>query len=369
MFIDALKRREILPTVIAVLCFPAAARSASPNPSDAAFADKTSRIERLLSEEAAKGLFNGAALVTFGDQVLVEKGYGFANLEHEIPITPETRFRLASASKSFTAVIIMRLIQQGRFTLETPLADLLPWYRRDVAERVTVHHLLSHSSGIPFEMFDELFCDQQHEEPLRKIVEDHHSADLEFEPGSKFKYSNSGYVILGAIIEEVTGKPFAEVIDELLFKPAGMTQSGSEQVEMIMPKRAQGYQGEAGHRYRQHYFNLANFARGAGTVYSTLEDLYRWDQALYSNALLTAENKRKMFTPYLTEYGYGWEVHKIQDDPPRTLVRHTGDAIACHALISRIIEDHCLVALLTNMDGTYLWDIEKGIRDILYSGS
>src|SRR4026209_1556284 len=191
-------------------------------------AQKAKNIDEVMALASKYQTFNGAVLVAENGKVIYRKGLGLANMEWNIPNTPETRFRLGSITKQFTATLILQLVEQGKIKLDGKLSDYLPDYRKDVGEKVTIHQLLNHTSGIPSYTGLPGFFNEVSRNPYKvdEFVKQYASKDLEFEPGSKFSYNNSGYLLLGAIIEKVTGKPYEQVLKEKIFEPLGMKNSG-----------------------------------------------------------------------------------------------------------------------------------------------
>jgi len=210
----------------------------------AAFAqDRAAKIEQLISLHDKYGQFNGAVLVADNGQVIYKKGFGLANMEWNIPNTPGTKFRLGSITKQFTATLVLQLVEQGKIKLDGKLSDYLPDYRKDTGAKVTIHNLLSHTSGVPSYTSLPGFFSNVSRNPFAvdDFIKKYASGDLEFEPGTKFVYSNSGYFLLGAIIEKVTGKPYEQVLKQNIFDPLGMKDSGYDHWETILSKRAIGY--------------------------------------------------------------------------------------------------------------------------------
>src|SRR5688572_67803 len=249
--------------------------------------DKARMVDALLASYHDAGIFNGTALVSDNGKVLLKKGYGFADFEWKIPNTPDTKFRIGSLTKQFTATVVMQLVEEGKLSLDATLSSVLPYYRKDTGSKITVHHLLTHTSGIPSYTGLPNFMRDVSRNPygVREFVEKYCSGDLEFEPGSRFLYNNSGYFLLGAIIEAVTQKPYAQVVRERVFAPLGMAGSGYDLSGPILEKRARGYEsGPAGVRNADYLDMLLPYA--AGSLYSTVEDLYIWDQALYGEKVL-----------------------------------------------------------------------------------
>ncbi len=333
-------------------------------------ADQPADIDALVQRYVDLEQFNGSVLVVRGDDVLLKKGYGMANFEWQIPNTPDTRFRLGSITKQFTSMLVMQLVEERKLALDDTLASVLPWYRQDTGERVTVHQLLNHTSGIPsYTGLPGFFRDHSRERmSLKSLVTTYCSNDLEFEPGSAYRYNNSGYVILGAVIEEVTGKPYETVLRERILDPLGMTASGYDHAETIIPKRAAGYaRGLDG--LRNASFIDMSIPGGAGALYSTVEDLYRWDRALYGSDLLSEEGKERMFTPGLSNYAYGWSVAARPvgpDGAERRVIRHNGGINGFGTALVRIPADRVLVVLLDNSGGPAVDPIASGILDVLY---
>ena len=328
------------------------------------------RIDGLVQKYFEFSQFNGSVLVAQGNGVIFKKGYGMANFEWNLPNTPDTRFRLGSITKQFTSMVVMQLVEEGKLSLDDKLADRIPYYRKETGSKVTIHHLLNHTSGIPsYTSIPNFFRDRSRQAlPLRELVTSHCSGDLEFEPGSKFVYNNSGYVILGAVIEHVTGKTYEQVLQERVLDPAGMKATGYDRSEPLIPRRAAGYEnGLDG--VRNSAFLDMSLPHAAGALYSTVEDLYLWDRALYGTKLLSEERKKKMFTPGLGNYAYGWIVRKMPVGPDKTerlVIQHGGGINGFGTLITRVPEDRMLIVLLNNTGDAPLNLISQGIGDILY---
>jgi CubicO group peptidase (beta-lactamase class C family) len=197
----------------------------------------------MLSLYQKYGQFNGSALVADNGKVIYKKGFGLANMEWDIPNAPDTKFRLGSITKQFTATLILQLVEQGKIKLDGKLIDYLPEYRKDTGAKVTIHNLLSHTSGIPSYTSLPGFFQNVSRNPytVDEFIKKYASGDLEFEPGTKFVYDNSGYFLLGAIVEKVTGKPYEQVLKENIFDPLGMKNTGYDHWGTILNKRATGY--------------------------------------------------------------------------------------------------------------------------------
>ena len=333
---------------------------------------KANKIDNLVSLYQKYGQFNGSVLVADNGKVLYEKGFGMANMEWNIPNAPDTRFRLGSITKQFTATLILQLVEQGKIKLDGKLSDYLPDYRKDTGAKVTIHNLLSHTSGIPSYTSLPGFFQNVSRNPftIDEFIKKYASGDLDFEPGTKFVYDNSGYFLLGAIIERVAGKPYEQVLKENIFDPVGMKNSGYDHWGTIINKRANGYSRTPRGYQNAAYLDMS-IPYAAGSLYSTADDLYLWDQALYGEKILSAKSKELMFKPNLNNYGYGFVITKATLAPPTKLavpvIQHNGGINGFSTVIVRMPTDKRLIVLLDNAeDGQHLGDITLGIMSILY---
>lgn len=333
-------------------------------------ADRAAEIDRLVAQYHALGQFDGAVLVAEHGETILKKGYGLANAEWAIPNAPDTKFRLGSVTKQFTAMLIMQLVQEGRIATTTTLAEALPYYRKDTGGRVTIHHVLSHTSGIPSYTSHPGFFANVSRNPFgtEEFVTTYCSADLEFEPGTRYAYSNSGYFILGAVVERLTGKPYEQALRERILDPLGMADTGYDRWATVLPRRATGYERTPAGLRTAAYLDMS-VPGAAGALYSTVEDLQRWDQALYGDALLAPALKRLMFTPNLNNYAYGWGVRQAPLGPgkaERTVISHAGGINGFSSVIRRVVDDRLLVVLLNNTGEVPLDELSLGIIDVVY---
>ena len=333
-------------------------------------ADKAEQIDQLMRKYHEYGQFNGTVLVAEGGKVIFKQGYGMANMEWGVANRPDTKFRLGSITKQFTATLILQLVEKGKLTLEATLSEVLPYYRQDTGGRVTVHHLLTHTSGIPSYTGLPNFFAEISRDPygVEEFIKKYCSGELEFEPGSKFAYNNSGYFLLGAVLEQVTGKSYEDLLQENIFEPLGLKNTGYDHHDTILPRRAAGYSRSLDGFANAPYLDMS-LPYAAGSLYSTVEDLYVWDQALYANKVLTAESKEKMFTPFLQNYAYGWAVRTrpiVEGGEERTTIGHGGGINGFNTLITRIVEDGNLIVLLNNTGGSRLGEMSRGITNILF---
>jgi len=355
-------RRAFLLSLLVILAFQVSAVAQS----------KANKIDSLVSLYHKYGQFNGSVLVADNGKVLYQNGFGPANMEWNIPNAPDTKFRLGSITKQFTATLILQLVEQGKIKLDGKLTDYLPDYRKDTGNKVTIHNLLSHTSGIPSYTSLPGFFQNVSRSPFTvdDFIKKYASGELEFEPGTKFVYDNSGYFLLGAIIEKVTGKPYEQVLKENIFDPLGMKNSGYDRWGTILNKRATGYTRTPKGYQTAAYLDMS-IPYAAGSLYSTVEDLYLWDQALYGDTVLTAKSKDLMFKPNLNNYGYGFVITKATLAPPTKLavpvIQHNGGINGFSTTIVRMTNEKRLIVLLDNAeDGQHLGDITLGIMSVLY---
>jgi CubicO group peptidase (beta-lactamase class C family) len=362
------RRARISLAIFALLLFqiPAPAQ----NKSKQLPQSKAKQIDALIATYNRYGQFNGAALVAENNKVILKKGYGLANMEWNLPNQADTKFRLGSITKQFTATVILQLAEQGKLKLDGKLSDYLD-YRKDTGSKVTIHNLLTHTSGIPNYTALPGFFQNVSRNPftVNDFVKKYASGDLEFEPGSKFNYSNSGYFLLGAIIEKVTGKPYEQVLQENIFDPVGMKNTGYDHYDQVISKRAAGYIKTPKGYQNAPYLDMS-IPYAAGSLYSTVEDLYLWDQALNGEKILSAKSKAAMFTPNLSNYGYGFVMANATLGPKKLVVptvQHDGGINGFNTTIVRLPGDKGLIVLLDNTSqGQSLRQMTIGITNILY---
>jgi CubicO group peptidase (beta-lactamase class C family) len=268
--------------------------------------------------------YSGAMLVVRNGQTVLRKGYGWADTEARIPITPETVFDIGSLSKTFTATAVLKLQLAGKLNVNDPLVNYLPNAPSDKAN-ITIHQLLSHTSGLAREIpasFSPLPEEITRTEAIQRIFK----TKLEFEPGARYQYSDCGYILLAAVIELAAKEPYTDFVRKNLFLPAGMHSTGFwGNLAPGVPHRffARGYDelGEIGNPLK--WSGTTWVERGDGAILSTLADLYKWHLALVTNRIIPADVRTKMQTPVQSEYGYGWFIQKSARGT--TIIQHGGD--------------------------------------------
>jgi CubicO group peptidase (beta-lactamase class C family) len=329
-----------------------------------------SRIEQIMQSHSTAGEFNGSMLVAHDGHILYERAFGYSNLEWKIPNDLQTKFEIGSVTKQFTALLVLQFVNEGKIKLDGHLSDYLSYYRKDSGSRVTIRELLSHTSGIPNFIAAPGFLegpDSRTKYSVKEFIQKYCSGDLQFAPGTHFSYSNSGYFLLGAVLEEVSGTAYEQILKDRIFAPLGMSDSGYSHHETIIPHRAAGYERSAdGLRNARFYDMSIPFA--AGAVYSTVGDLLLWDQALYGERLLPANLRDLLFKPNLENYGFGWGVLIPIPGSPNageTVLMHGGAIFGFQSLIERMPKQKDLIVLLDNTDSPKLLEIALEIRRVL----
>ncbi len=308
------------------------------------------RLETVVDAFVASSQFSGTVLVAKGDQVLLDKGYGAANAEWNILNAPDTKFRLGSITKQFTAASVLLLQERGKLTVADPVSKYVPdlpasW------QTITIAQLLHHTSGIAsFTAQKEYPGIEPFARKPVEILAMVRDLPLRFEPGSRFEYSNSGYVLLGQLIEQVSGESYGEFVGKNIFGPLGMHDSGYDWNATILPHRAAGYARHGKQLVNAGFINMS-IPHAAGALYSTTHDLLRWNLGLYEGKLLKPESLKEMITPGLQRYGYGVAVH---DTSAGKEMRHDGGIEGFSTTLSYRLKDKVSVIALSNIEGTML---------------
>lgn len=308
------------------------------------------RIDTLLASYHDYGLFNGNVLVADGGEIVYEKSFGPANRSWDVPHAADTRFRIGSITKQFTAALVLQLVEEGAVELDAPITRYLPDYPAMQGDSVTVHHLLTHTSGIPsytsLPNFLELTRDPYAPDSFLTVFS---GLDLEFEPGTQYRYSNSGYFILGVLVEHVTGLPYADALRRRLLDPLGLDDTGYETNAAIVKKMARGYFKTVGGYERAPYLDTS-VPYAAGMLYATARDLYDWNRALHSGQVFEdAETLERMTTPFLDGYAYGLTVsdQPLGEDSVRTIA-HGGGIFGFTAMLRYMPDEGRTVVVLDN---------------------
>ncbi|MGJ1506989.1 serine hydrolase domain-containing protein [Sphingobacterium siyangense] len=304
--------------------------------------EKTSaKLAAYMQAQADVNNFSGTVLVMKNGAILLKKAYGLADYEWNIKNTLDTKFQLASVTKQFTAAAILQLVDSGRLSLNDKLSKFFPDYPK--ADSISIHMLLSHSSGLAMG-FKEIALSSISRNSAYAAIK---KIPFEFSPGTNSAYSNIGYYLLAKIIEKVSGEHYATFLKKNIFDKAGMNNTGVSNNESIVPKKAKVYyhndEGFIHNPYINWEINL-----GHDGIYSTVEDLAIWDQALYGTTILSATMKKKMFTPYNSEnWGYGFIINPFYNHG-HYLIAHDGGFFGTMTSFNRFTDDKLFVTVLSN---------------------
>jgi CubicO group peptidase (beta-lactamase class C family) len=306
--------------------------------------------------------FMGSVLVAQDGKILLDQGYGFANLEWQVSNTPTTKFRLGSITKQFTAASILLLEERGKLKVEDPVKKYLTdapaaW------DKITIFHLLTHTSGIPnFTGFPDYPTSEATPTTPEKLVARFRDKPLEFEPGTKWNYSNSGYALLGYLIEKISGQSYAGFVQENIFTPLGMKDSGYDSNSAVISRRATGYAPSFAGPVNAGFIHMS-IPFAAGALYSTTEDLLRWEQGLFGGKVLKPESLAKMTTPFKEDYAFGLGVtakngHKV--------IWHNGGIEGFNTALEYYPDDKLVVAVLANLNGPFVEQIAANLGKVAH---
>jgi len=308
--------------------------------------DVTAKLDEYMNALVSQGRFSGSVLVARDGKVVFSKGYGQANSEWDIPNTPQTKFRLGSITKQFTAVSILLLQERGKLNVEDPVCkyfDKCP----DTWKEITIHHLLSHTAGLPnFTSFPDYTKTMMIPTTMDSLISRFKDKPLDFAPGQKMSYSNSGYVVLGYIVEKVSGGRYEDFVQKNIFEPLKMMDTGYDHHDRILKNRATGYSLIDGKKANSLHIDMT-IPHGAGALYSTVGDLFLWNEALFSDKLLSAKSRELMMTPVKNNYGYGLVMQKNSN---RDTVSHGGGINGFSTFLVRFLEEKLTIVVLRNTD-------------------
>lgn len=324
-----------------------------------------SEVDTYLNSLVHIGSFSGSVLIARNGEVLLTKGYGFADRERKISNTPQTKFRLGSITKQFTAMAIIILEAQDKLDVQDPICKYLTECP-ETWETITIHHLLTHTSGIPnFTDFPDYSRTSATPSPPEETIDRFQDEPLDFQPGERWSYSNSGYILLGYIIERVSSQSYEEFLQENIFTPLQMTNTGYDHNQDDL---AVGYKS---------IFSKADFIDmsipySAGGLYSTVDDLYKWDQAFYTKQLLPQDYLDQIFAAHVAipssdgmAYGYGWMVG-LEDG--RQIITHGGGIEGFVTNIARYPQDKTVIIILSNQQYTSIGIIQPELAKKVFRG-
>ena len=354
------KRGAFVASLVLCLLFSTAVRTQSPSSGRSLAAE----LNEYMNAEVAAGRFSGSVLVARGGNAIFSKGYGMANREYSVLNSPHTKFRLASVTKQFTSMAVMILKESGKLDLSAPICKYLEncpaaW------EQVTVRHLLAQTSGIPDFVYSREFgtLNRTGASPAA-LVELVRNQPLNFRPGERFEYSNINYVLLGLIIEHVSGRAYDAFLKENIFDPLGMKDSGYDDISTILPGRASGYNydKERLSPVNTRYVDI-RLPFAAGALYSTTEDMLRWDNGLSTGRLVSRGSMDEIFSPVKSGYAYGWAASKHLG---RIAISHTGIVNGFRTSIRRYPGDRLSIIVLSNFEPARVVTISSALAAIVF---
>lgn len=367
-----MRRARVLPFLLAATALPLACQAAPPG-------NARAKIDQYMQAAVKTEHFMGSVLVARGGHVIIAKGYGKANIKKNIPNTPETEFRIGSVTKQFTAMAILMLQDEGKLKVTDTVCKYVPACPKDW-QPIRISNLLDHTSGIPdFTNFSGYMKVRSQSMTPTQLVALFKDKPLEFKPGTKFKYSNSGYVLLGYIIDRVSDEGYKQFLQQHIFDPLGMAHSGYGKSHPTSNSHAKGYRYRAG-QYKPASFVNMTVPFSAGALYSTVRDLYTWDRALDANTgkLIPKTLHKKMFTPHVrvggklariegttnpVHYGFGWF---IKNEFGYLEYSHEGGIAGFTSLNSWFPKQHVYVIVLDNMTSADIFPIGKSLAAITF---
>ncbi|MBX3239811.1 MAG: serine hydrolase [Chitinophagaceae bacterium] len=312
-------------------------------------------IDAILRAQLSTESPGGTALVVKDGKVLYKKAFGKADLELEVAMKPDHIFRIGSITKQFTASAILKLAEEGRLSLSDTITRFIKDYPMN-GHAITIEHLLTHTSGVKnYTSLGKFNMEVRRKDfTSGELIDFFKNEPMDFPPGTDYRYSNSGYVLLGYIIELVSGKTYAEYIRENFFKPLGMEKSFYDNTSAIIPGRVSGYQRRNDHFENSDYLSMT-LPYSSGSILSNIEDLFVWYDALMNNQVLNRESLEKAHTSYklsdgrLTGYGYGWESGNVQGSPT---IKHVGRINGFVTYCVYLPMEKIFVAIFSNCDCT-----------------
>jgi len=311
------------------------------------FAQDTARMEQVMQGYVSAGTFMGTVLVARDGNVVFDKAYGMANVELDVPNTPDTKFRLGSITKQFTAASILLLEERGKLKIDDRVKTYLPdapmsW------DRITIYNLLTHTSGIPnFTALPDYNTIKLSSRSADAAVAAVRDRPLDFGPGEKMSYSNTGYIVLGDIIEKVSGQSYEQFVTENIFMPLGMKDSGYDSNTAIIKHRASGYIKQPSGYINASYIHMS-IPFAAGALYSTTHDLLKWEQALFAGKVVSKASLERMTTPFKNDYAFGLVSALVKD---RRVITHSGGIDGFNTTMTYYPDTRTVVIVLSNVNG------------------
>lgn len=324
-----------------------------------------SKILNYINSYSKDSEFSGAILVTQGGDIIFDRGFGMADYDNNIKNTPQTVFEIASLTKQFTATAILMLQEKGLLSVQDPLSKYIPDYPS--GDKIKIYNLLNHSSGIhDYVESAKAMESEKNTFTLEELIELFKNDPLDFEPGTEFGYSNSNYILLGYIIEKLSNMKYEDYIEENILKPLNLNDTGFLSSKADIKNKAIGYSviDTENNEYEKAIDKEGPIIASAGEIYSTVEDLYRWEEALFSERIINRTSLNEMFTPGITSYGYGWSIDESVEG--NKVVSHVGNLPGYTAYIGRNLYKKYSIIILSNRDDDpYVSYLYEGILKIL----
>lgn len=322
--------------------------------------DVTEQMKDLINAYGKEAKFNGVALVTKKGEVVFEGGFGYRNAESKTPLAVDDVFQIGSITKQITAAVIIKLQEEGRLSVKDKLNKYFDGFAN--GHRITIEHLLTHTSGIFNYTNDEkiMEADVTKHYSQKEMLDIFRAYKPDFEPGEKWNYSNSAYSILGYIIEKTTGKSYERVVREKIFQPLGMTNSGFDFTHLAVPNKAKGYFALAGNPVASPVVD-STIAYSAGAVYSTVKDLAKWERAVTQGKLLKPSSWIAVFTPFKNKYGYGWSIDSAFG---KRFTAHSGGIHGFASYLIRFPEEELSVIMIDNASSRSLGKMSMALSAI-----
>lgn len=320
------------------------------------------KIDSLIQKAVQLNRFNGSVLVSKNGRIVYEKAYGYQNVEKNILNTPNTVYQIGSTTKEFTAAVILKLIENHQLSLDDKLSNYFPDFVR--GNEITIKHLLTHTSGI-YEILRDPVAFNGGTQPRSKeqMLSFFINKPLDFDPGTQYSYCNSGYMLLGLIIEKVTGKSYEQVVKDFILKPLKMNHTGFDFVGLQSRDKAVGY-SKYTKKIKEASVSWDSTATySAGSLYSTVDDLYRWHKGLLNYKVYNKASLEKATIPFLEGYGLGCWIDMIYD---KKVVSHGGNIFGFTGYFGRIQEEDVSIIILNNIFNRQIETIGLSILAILY---
>lgn len=329
---------------------------------------KEDKIRLLIDKYSELNLFNGAVLVADSSGIILNDFWGKSDFQDGADFTAESQFRIGSITKQFTAFAIMQLVEIGKISLDGKLSNYIEYYRKDIGEKVLIKHLLNHTSGIPSytnnpDVFEKIFNSDL---PQRNFIIEYCSGNLEFEPGEEYVYNNSGYYLLGVIIEKITGVSLRDYLNKNIFELAKMINTELETKNSGKMNLVKGYEPDLFEKIPAPEINM-DVPAGAGAIVSTCEDLYRWSNLILNKNILTKDSYEKIFSPGKGNYGFGWIItDQVINNDSVTIYQHGGGIPGFTSLLTIVPQKKQVIIILSNYTGSKLNQLNTGLFNLLY---